>query len=74
MAETTELRWFESTERQCSRCGKRATGILRGTRNDSYGPHCEPCANKRLKASEKARAALAAPSTGAQDSNSQAEA
>ena len=57
MPETTDLRWFENTERKCQICGKRASGILRGTRNESYGPHCEPCANKRLKASEKARAA-----------------
>ena len=57
--ETTELRWFVTTERQCARCGKRATGILRGTANESYGPHCGRCADKRLKDSEKARALLA---------------
>jgi hypothetical protein len=56
--ETTELRWFEETDRKCS-CGARATGILRGVRNESYGPHCKRCANRRLKASEKARAAIA---------------
>jgi len=55
MIETPNLRWFESTERKCAACGKRATGILRGIQNESYGPHCEPCANKRLRASEKAR-------------------
>lgn len=55
--ETTELRWFENTDRKCS-CGKRATGILRGARNESYGPHCTQCAERRLKASERARRAL----------------
>lgn len=58
MGETPDLRWFESTERRCHGCGKRATGILRGARNESYGPHCERCANKRLKDSERTRAAL----------------
>lgn len=56
MSETTELRWFDRTDRECSQCGKRATGVLRGTSNESYGPHCDRCANKRLKDSEKARA------------------
>jgi len=55
MSETIELRWFENTDRSCIQCGKRASGILRGSRNESYGPHCERCANKRLKASKKAR-------------------
>lgn len=59
MSESTELRWFEPTDSKCGRCGKRATGILRGSRNESYGPHCQRCADKRLKDSEKARAATA---------------
>ncbi len=54
MTETTELRWFEETDRKCS-CGKRATGILRGSRNESYGPHCKRCAEKRLRNSESER-------------------
>lgn len=58
MAETTALRWFEVTDRKCS-CGKRATGILRGERNESYGPHCARCANRRLADSEKERKRLA---------------
>lgn len=58
MSETTELRWFENTDRTCGQCGKRASGILRGSRNESYGPHCARCAERRLKASEKARATL----------------
>lgn len=60
MSETPNLRWFEETDRKCS-CGKRATGILRGERNESYGPHCKRCAEKRLRASEKVRAGLSAP-------------
>ena len=55
MAEVPNLRWFESTEQKCGRCGKRATGILRGSQNESYGPHCQRCADKRLKDSAKAR-------------------
>lgn len=54
--ETPELRWFEKTQTRCTRCKKVATGILRGSRNESYGPHCEPCANHRLRDSAKARA------------------
>jgi hypothetical protein len=51
LAETPDLIWFEKTETKCTFCSKRATGILRGRRNESYGPHCEGCANRRLKAS-----------------------
>lgn len=58
MSETPDLRWFEETDRKCS-CGKRASGILRGSRNDSYGPHCKSCADRRLKASERVRVQLA---------------
>lgn len=53
--ETTALRWFENTNRPCQICGKRADGVLRGDRNESWGPHCERCANKRLRASERER-------------------
>lgn len=59
MSETPNLRWFENTERQCTVCRKRATGILRGDGNESYGPHCQKCADRRLKASAKARVAAA---------------
>lgn len=55
--ETSELRWFEETDRKCA-CGKRATGILRGSQNQSFGPHCGKCAERRLKASAKVREAL----------------
>lgn len=56
MNETPHLRWFENTERKCS-CGKPATGILRGSFNESYGHHCTKCAECRLKASELVRKA-----------------
>lgn len=56
MSETPNLRWFEKTQTKCAQgCGRVATGILRGSRNESYGPHCVSCAEKRLKASEKTR-------------------
>ena len=51
--ETTELRWFEALPK--CRCGKPSTGILRGSRNESYGYHCTECADKRLKASQRER-------------------
>ncbi len=56
MGETTELRWFEEFPR-CV-CGRVSQGILRGSQNQSYGHHCKRCAERRLKASEKARARL----------------
>ena len=54
MNETIELRWFEEFGR-CRQCMKRADGILRGSRNESYGPHCKKCATKRLIDSKKER-------------------
>lgn len=54
MTETTQIRWFEMYPR-CSRCHSRASGILRGAKNESYGPHCTKCANIRLKQSETFR-------------------
>lgn len=58
MDETPELRWFEAFPR-CS-CGKPSNGILRGSQNQSYGHHCNACAARRLKASDKVRKRLAA--------------
>lgn len=55
MGETPNLRWFEELPK-CGRCRKTAHGILRGSRNESYGHYCKKCANKRLKDSEKVRA------------------
>ncbi len=54
--ETPDLRWFEEFS-NCLGCGKNAQGILRGVRNESYGPHCRKCAQARLKNSKKAHAA-----------------
>jgi hypothetical protein len=61
MTETTELRWFEHIPR--CRCGRKADGILRGSRNESFGHHCESCATRRLKASERERERLAEATT-----------
>lgn len=56
--DSPEPQWFERTEAKC-RCGKRATGILRGRQNQSFGPHCESCAEKRIAAAKRVRAAIA---------------
>jgi hypothetical protein len=48
-----QAQWFDGLG--TCRCGKPATGILRGTRNESYGSYCRRCAEKRIKAAEKAR-------------------
>lgn len=55
--ESEDLRWFEELPK--CRCGKTAEGILRGSRNDSYGYHCRKCAQKRLRDSEAARNLIA---------------
>lgn len=54
MSETPDLRWFEQNP-SCRMCAKPSAGILRGTRNESYGHHCKRCAEKRLKDSAKVR-------------------
>lgn len=46
--------WFDPLG-QC-RCGKPATGILRGDSNQSMGVYCSPCANARLKKAKQERA------------------
>lgn len=51
-----DLRWFEAYS-ACV-CGKAARGVLRGVGNASYGPRCQSCADRELKAADKARAAL----------------
>lgn len=48
------VRWFEDLG-NC-RCGKAATGILRGPRNESYGIYCRKCAEYRIRAAERERA------------------
>lgn len=52
-SETPHLRWFQRHD-TCI-CGRKSAGILRGSRNESYGEHCERCANRRLKDSAKVR-------------------
>lgn len=59
MAETTNLQWFRERNFNCRQCGKRGDGSLMGRNNDDYGIHCRKCADKRLKASAKAREAAA---------------
>lgn len=56
--EAPELSWFEKLSPPKCTCGKPATGILRGARNESYGHHCDRCAAKRLKAAANEREAL----------------
>jgi hypothetical protein len=58
LRETPELRWFDPFA-SCAMCGKSAAGLLRGSRNESYGAHCQRCADKRLKLSAQVREALA---------------
>lgn len=53
--ETPNLRWFRTRDFNCRICGKRADGNLMGVNNEDYGKHCRKCADKRLKASAKAR-------------------
>lgn len=59
LRESPDIRWFEQRESKCDRCGKAAQGILRGSQNESFGPHCKRCAEKRIKDSAKAREQLA---------------
>jgi hypothetical protein len=53
MDESPNVQWFEAFAK--CRCGKPSSGILRGTRNESYGPHCKKCADGRMKASKRVR-------------------
>lgn len=57
--ETPNLRWFDTTGFQCRQCGKRADGNLMSDRNESYGAHCQRCADKRLKDSKQVNEMLA---------------
>lgn len=43
-----DAQWFEPLGACCG-CGKPATGILRGHRNDNRGPYCRRCAEKAIK-------------------------
>lgn len=49
-----QVRWFDAYGR-CRECVKPATGVLRGERNESYGPYCQKCAERRLKKARKER-------------------
>jgi hypothetical protein len=52
-----DVRWFDALgECRCG-CGKPGTGILRGSRNDSYGAYTSKCAEKRLTKARKEREA-----------------
>jgi hypothetical protein len=48
-----QVRWFDALG--TCKCGKPATGVLRGPRNESYGPSCLKCAKARLAKAEKER-------------------
>jgi len=50
---SAEVRWFDRLG-SC-RCGKAATGVLRGPGNASYGNACESCAKRALAQADKAR-------------------
>lgn len=60
LEENPDVQWFERIERKCRMCGKPSNGILRGTRNESFGEHCQKCADKRIAAAKKVRAQIAA--------------
>lgn len=48
MTRPDDVRWFDALGK-CRECPKPATGKLMGSRNDSYGPYCQSCAEKRLR-------------------------
>lgn len=49
------VRWFEELGPCHGNCGRPGIGVLRGPRNDSYGPYCRKCAEKRLRRAAKLR-------------------
>lgn len=57
LEDSPEIRWFKKFP-VCARCGKNSHGILRGSQNQSFGHHCLKCADKRIAASKRVRAAL----------------
>ncbi len=54
-----DVRWFDALG-QCRKCPKPATGKLMGSRNESYGAYCKPCADKRLARAKQERDAVIA--------------
>lgn len=57
LRETPDLRWFDKHNYKCRMCGKRGDGELMSYRNESYGIHCQKCADNRLKDSKAVREA-----------------
>jgi hypothetical protein len=49
-----DVRWFDELGK-CRECPKAATGKLMGSRNESYGPYCKSCAERRLKKAKQQR-------------------
>jgi hypothetical protein len=49
-----DARWFDALG-TCPRCGKAATGILRGARNENLRPSCKRCADFLIKKSDRER-------------------
>ena len=49
-----DVRWFDSLGK-CRECPKPGIGILRGSRNESYGAYCQRCADRRLAWAKKER-------------------
>lgn len=48
-----EAQWFDALN-HC-RCGRPANGVLRGTRNESYGSWCKKCAEHEIKKAQQLR-------------------
>jgi hypothetical protein len=44
-------KWFERYA-NCP-CGKRPDGVLRGLMNESFGPYCRKCAERRIREETK---------------------
>jgi hypothetical protein len=51
---SNDARWFDALG-ACRRCGKPATGVLRGPKNQSFGPYCRCCAESRIRSAERDR-------------------
>lgn len=43
-----DAQWYEPLG-PCVGCGKPATGIIRGARNDNRGPACKRCAERAMR-------------------------
>jgi hypothetical protein len=48
MLDQPHAQWFDALGK-CRGCGKAATGVIRGTRNQSFGPACRKCAESAIK-------------------------